>query len=145
MIARAAGLFDRVVVGVVRRPTHKAPMFSLEDRIRFLEDSLTHVENVHVAPFTSLVVDFARQWSASALVKGLRAVSDFEWEFQMNHLNKRLAPDLETVYLMSSSGYSFVSSSGVKEIAAFGGSVDGLVPDVVARSFAERFAPERGV
>ena len=79
-------------------------------------------------PFSNLVVEFAREQGASALVKGLRAVSDFEWEFQMHHLNKGLAPDIETVYLMSSQPYSFVSSSGVKEIAEFGGPVDELVP-----------------
>jgi pantetheine-phosphate adenylyltransferase len=118
-------------------------MFTAEERIRFLEESLVGSPNVTVEPFSSLVVEFARASHAQALVKGLRAVSDFEWEFQMNHLNKRLDPDLETVYLMSSSRYSFVSSSGVREIAAFGGSVDGLVPDCVARAFAERYAAER--
>ncbi len=143
VIERAAGLFDRVVVGVVRRPKHKEPMFSVEERIAFLEDSCGHLANVTAEPFTNLVVDFARSHGASALVKGLRAVSDFEWEFQMQHLNKRMAPEIETVYLMSSSRYSFVSSSGVKEIAAFAGSVDGLVPPVVARAFAGRFGTER--
>ena len=143
VIERAAGLFDRVVVGVVRRPKHKEPMFSVEERIAFLEDSCGHLTNVTAEPFTNLVVDFARSHGASALVKGLRAVSDFEWEFQMQHLNKRMAPEIETVYLMSSSRYSFVSSSGVKEIAAFAGSVDGLVPPVVARAFAGRFGTER--
>jgi pantetheine-phosphate adenylyltransferase len=142
VIERAAGLFDRVVVGVVRRPKHKEPMFTVEERIAFLVESCP-LPNVTVEPFASLVVDFARARGASALVKGLRAVSDFEWEFQMQHLNKRMAPEVETVYLMSSSRYSFVSSSGVKEIAAFGGSVEGLVPPVVARAFAGRFRAER--
>ena len=143
VIERAASLFDRVVVGVVRRPKHKEPMFSVEERIAFLEDSCGQFANVTAEPFTNLVVDFARSRGASALVKGLRAVSDFEWEFQMQHLNKRMAPEIETVYLMSSSRYSFVSSSGVKEIAAFGGSVEGLVPPAVARAFAGRFGTER--
>ena len=140
IIRRAASLFDRVVVGVVRRPKHKQPMFSLEDRVGFLQESLGDLGNVAIEAFSNLVVEFAREQGAIALVKGLRAVSDFEWEFQMNHLNKQLAPELETVYLMSSSRYSFVSSSGVKEIAEFGGSVDELVPASVARRFAERFA-----
>ena len=143
VIERAAGLFERVVVGVVRRPKHKEPLFSVQERMGFIEDSCAGLTNVTVEPFANLVVDFARAHGASALVKGLRAVSDFEWEFQMQHLNKRLAPDVETVYLMSSSRYSFVSSSGVKEIASFGGSVEGLVPPIVARAFAERFGTER--
>jgi pantetheine-phosphate adenylyltransferase len=131
-------LFDEVIVGVVRRPKHKQPMFGIEERIALLEQSLDGADNVRCVPFTSLVVHLAREQGATALVKGLRAVSDFEWEFQMNHLNKELAPDLETVYLMASSRYSFVSSSGVKEIAEFGGSVEEFVPACVARAFAER-------
>ena len=115
-------------------------MFTIEERVAFLEESIVDVANVRVLPFSSLVVEFAREQGASALVKGLRAVSDFEWEFQMNHLNKRLAPDIETVYLMSSPTYSFVSSSGVREIAEFGGPVGDLVPEPVVRAFAARYA-----
>jgi pantetheine-phosphate adenylyltransferase len=115
-------------------------MFSIEERVGFLEESIEDVANVRVLPFSNLVVEFAREQGASALVKGLRAVSDFEWEFQMNHLNKRLAPDIETVYLMSSPTYSFVSSSGVREIAEFGGPVTDLVPEPVVRAFTARYA-----
>jgi pantetheine-phosphate adenylyltransferase len=140
VIERASTLFDAVVVGVVRAPRHKATMFTIEQRIAFLEESLGATANVSVRPFSNLVVEFAREVGAGALVKGLRAVSDFEWEFQMNHLNKRLAPEIETVYLMSSSRYSFVSSSGVREIAEFGGSVAGLVPEPVVRAFTDRYA-----
>jgi pantetheine-phosphate adenylyltransferase len=93
--------------------------------------------------FSQLVVDFARKWSAKVIVKGLRVISDFEWEFQMNQLNRTLAPDVETVYVMASPAVSFVSSSGVKEIAAFGGKVDELVPEAVARRFAELFPDGR--
>jgi pantetheine-phosphate adenylyltransferase len=138
VIRRAARLFDEVVVGVVRRPKHKQPMFSIEERLGLLAESLAGVENVRMVAFSSLVVDLASAEGAVALVKGLRAVSDYEWEFQMNHLNKELAPELETVYLMASSRYSFVSSSGVKEIAEFGGSVEEFVPPCVARAFDER-------
>jgi pantetheine-phosphate adenylyltransferase len=113
-------------------------MFSIEERIAFLDESLTGVKNVRMVAFSNLVVDLASDEGAVALVKGLRAVSDYEWEFQMNHLNKELAPELETVYLMASSRYSFVSSSGVKEIAEFGGSVEEFVPPCVARAFDER-------
>jgi pantetheine-phosphate adenylyltransferase len=139
VIGRAAGIFDRVVVGVVGQPQHKQPMFSLEERVAFLEDALTRLPNVEVDVFSELVVDFAHKWSAKVIVKGLRVISDFEWEFQMNHLNRTLAPEIETVYVMASPQYSFVSSSGVKEVAAFGGKVDELVPQAVARRFAELF------
>jgi pantetheine-phosphate adenylyltransferase len=139
VISRAAGIFDRVVVGVVRDPSHKETMFAIEERVAFLEEALAHLENVKVDVFSELVVDFARRWGAKTMVKGLRVIADFEWEFQMNHLNRLLAPEIETMYVMSSPAYSFVSSSGVKEIASFGGRVDELVPEAVARRFRELF------
>ena len=143
VISRAAAIFDRVVVGVVRDPTQKAVMFPVEERVAFLEEELRSFDNVEVDVFSELVVDFARRWGAKTMVKGLRVISDFEWEFQMNHLNRSLAPEVETMYLMSSPRYSFVSSSGVKEIAAFGGKVDELVPEPVARRFAELYPQGR--
>jgi pantetheine-phosphate adenylyltransferase len=139
VIVRAAAIFDRLVVGVVRDPQHKAPMFSLEERVDFLRQALVGLENVEVDVFGELVVDFARRWEAKVIVKGLRVISDFEWEFQMNQLNRTLAPEIETVYVMASPQVSFVSSSGVKEIAAFGGKVDELVPEAVAQRFRELF------
>jgi pantetheine-phosphate adenylyltransferase len=143
VITRAAGIFDRVVVGVVGNPQHKTPMFSLDERVGFLREVLSGLGNVEVDVFSQLVVDFARKWNAKAIVKGLRVISDFEWEFQMNQLNRTLAPDVETVYVMASPMVSFVSSSGVKEIAAFGGKVDELVPESVARRFEELFPAGR--
>ena len=143
VITRAAGIFDRVVVGVVRDPHHKATMFSVEERVGFLNEAVGVLDNVEVDVFAELVVDFARRWGAKTMVKGLRVISDFEWEFQMNHLNRILAPEVETLYVMSSPLYSFVSSSGVKEIAAFGGKVDDLVPPVVAKRFCEMFPQGR--
>jgi len=144
VITRAARIFDRVVVGVVGNPHHKTPMFSVPERVEFLKEALAGVvENVEVEEFSELVVDFARRWDAKAIVKGLRVVSDFEWEFQMNQLNRHLAPDIETVYVMASPQFSFVSSSGVKEIASFGGNVDGLVPAAVAKRFRELFPEGR--
>jgi pantetheine-phosphate adenylyltransferase len=143
VIRRAAGIFDRVVVGVVGNPQHKTPMFSLDERVAFLKDALGELENVEVDVFSELVVDFARKWNARIIVKGLRVISDFEWEFQMNQLNRTLAPEVETVYVMASPQVSFVSSSGVKEIAAFGGNVDELVPQTVARRFRELFPDGR--
>ena len=139
VITRASDIFDRVVVGVVGNPHHKQPMFPLEERVAFLHEALAELRNVEVDVFSELVVDFARKWEAKAIVKGLRVISDFEWEFQMNQLNRTLAPEVETVYVMASPQVSFVSSSGVKEIAAFGGNVEELVPETVARRFAELF------
>lgn len=139
VIQRAARTFDRVVVGVVRDPHHKQALFSVEERVAFLEDSLQGLPNVEVDVFSELVVDFARKWGAKTMVKGLRVIADFEWEFQMNHLNRLLAEDVETMYVMSSPQFSFVSSSGVKEIASFGGKVDELVPEAVARRFRELY------
>jgi len=143
VITRAAGIFDRVVVGVVGNPQHKQPLFSLDERVAFLREILEGIENVEVDVFSELVVDFARKWDAKIIVKGLRVISDFEWEFQMNQLNRTLAPDVETVYVMASPQVSFVSSSGVKEIASFGGKVDELVPESVARRFRELFPDGR--
>ena len=143
VIGRAAGIFDRVVVGVVGKPQHKDPLFTLDERVGFLRDALTGVENVEVEVFSELVVDFARKWEAKVIVKGLRVISDFEWEFQMNQLNRTLAPEVETVYVMTSPQVSFVSSSGVKEIASFGGNVNDLVPESVARRFKELFPDGR--
>jgi pantetheine-phosphate adenylyltransferase len=143
VIRRAAGIFDRVVIGVVGNPQHKTPMFSLDERVAFLRDALGDLQNVEVDVFSELVVDFARKWNAKIIVKGLRVISDFEWEFQMNQLNRTLAPEVETVYVMASPQVSFVSSSGVKEIAAFGGNVDELVPQAVARRFRELFPDGR--
>jgi pantetheine-phosphate adenylyltransferase len=143
VITRAAGIFDRVVVGVVGNPHHKKPMFTLDERVAFLREALGALPNVEVDVFSDLVVAFARKWEAKAIVKGLRVISDFEWEFQMNQLNRTLAPEVETVYVMASPQVSFVSSSGVKEIAAFGGKVDELVPASVARRFEELFPDGR--
>ena len=143
VITRAAGIFDRVVIGVVRDPAHKQTLFTVEERVAFLEAAMAGCENVIVDVFSELVVDFARKHDAKTMVKGLRVIADFEWEFQMNHLNRLLAPEIETLYLMSSPLYSFVSSSGVKEIAAFGGKVDELVPAAVAQRFVELYPDGR--
>jgi pantetheine-phosphate adenylyltransferase len=145
VIARAAKIFDRVVVGVVGNPHHKSPLFSVEERVSLLKDALDGVvANVEIDIFSELVVEFARRWEAKVIVKGLRVLSDFEWEFQMNQLNRHLAPEIETVYVMASPQVSFVSSSGVKEIASFGGNVEELVPKAVAARLKEMFPNGRG-
>jgi pantetheine-phosphate adenylyltransferase len=145
VITRAARIFDRVVVGVVGNPHHKTPLFDVSERVAQIKEALGDTApNVEVDVFSELVVDFARRWDAKVIVKGLRVVSDFEWEFQMNQLNRTLAPEIETVYVMASPAVSFVSSSGVKEIASFGGNVEELVPQVVARRLKEMFPDGRG-
>ena len=144
VITRASRIFDRVVVGVVGSPQHKEPMFPIDERVALLEEAVAHLENVEVDVFKELVVDFARRWDAKAIVKGLRAISDFEWEFQMNQLNRTLAPEIATVYVMASPQVSFVSSRGVKEIASFGGNVEELVPAAVAARLKEMFPNGHG-
>jgi pantetheine-phosphate adenylyltransferase len=144
VITRAASIFDRVVVGIVANPQHKAPTFSLDERVELVKDALAAVPNVEVDVFKELVVAFARRWDAKVIIKGLRVISDFEYEFQMNQLNRTLAPEIETVYVMASPQVSFVSSSGVKEIASFGGNVEELVPQAVAQRLRELFPNGRG-
>ena len=144
VITRASEIFDRVVVAVIGAPQHKETLFSIEERIDLVRQAVAAIPNVEVEVLRELAVDFARRRDAKVIVKGLRVISDFEWEFQMNQLNRTLAPEIETVYVMASPQVSFVSSSGVKEIAAFGGSVDELVPPAVARRMKELFPSGTG-
>jgi pantetheine-phosphate adenylyltransferase len=141
VIARAAKLFDEVVVAVVNHPVRKGKtVFSTEERVDFIADATAHLGNVRADSFDVLVVEFARRIGARAIVKGLRAISDFEYEMEMNQLNRREAPDVDTLYLMASPQYSFLSSSGVKELAIFDGSIEDLVPERVARRLKEELA-----
>jgi len=141
IIGRAARVFDRVVVGVVNQPVRKqTTLFTAEERKAFIQDAVAGngVENVEVVVFSNLLVEMAREQGAGAIVKGLRAISDFEYEFEMNQLNRKLAPEIESVYVIASPDYSFLSSTGVKEMATFGGDVSDLVPAGVAEALAER-------
>ena len=141
VIERASKLFAAVVVAVVNLPVRKGKtLFTAEERCGFIEQAVAQAgfEGVTVRPFSNLVVEFAEQNNARAIVKGLRAISDFEYEFEMNQLNRLQAPDVETVYLMSSPQFSFLSSSGVRELATFGGKIDDLVPASVATALKER-------
>jgi pantetheine-phosphate adenylyltransferase len=141
VISRAATLFDELIVAVVNASVRKTKsLFSAEDRVAFIEAATSHLGNVRVETFDILLVDYARKQGAMAIVKGLRAISDFEYELEMNQLNRQLASDIESVYLMASPQYSFLSSSGVKEIALFGGDVSDLVPEVVAQRLQEAYA-----
>jgi pantetheine-phosphate adenylyltransferase len=138
VIGRAAWLFDEVIVGVVNLPIRKGQtLFSIEERVGFIQEATTHLEGVRIEPFSTLVVDFARDHGAKVIVKGLRAISDFEYEFEMHQLNRLQAPDIDTLYLMASPQYSFLSSSGIKELAMFGGAIEELVPGRVAARLKE--------
>src|ERR1700722_19144947 len=138
VIRRTADLYDEVIVAVVNRSVRKeATLFGIDERMAFIEEALNDLPGVRAEPFNTLVVDFARRVGAKAIVKGLRAISDFEYEFEMNQLNRRQDPEIESVYLMASPQYSFLSSSGVKELATFGGRIDDLVPAKVAERLQE--------
>ena len=139
IIGRTARVFDRVIVGVVGQGIRKSKsMFSAEERRDFLVEATAGIENVEVEIFTNLLVDFAHERGATVIVKGIRAISDFEYELEMNQLNRKLAPEIESVYVFASPDYSFLSSTGVKEMAMFGGDVSDLVPPAVAAALAER-------
>jgi pantetheine-phosphate adenylyltransferase len=139
VINRASGMFDEVVVAVVNLPWRKgATLFSADERVAFLRNATSTLPNISVEPFSTLLVEFARERGATAIIKGLRAISDFEYELEMNQLNRRQAPEIESIYLMASPKYSFISSSGVKELATFGGEIDDLVTEEVARALKER-------
>jgi pantetheine-phosphate adenylyltransferase len=141
VIGRTSKVFDRVIVGVVNNPVRKEKtLFTAEERKKFIEDATAELGNVEVGVMSNLLVEFARENGATAVIKGLRAISDFEYEFEMNQLNRKLAPDIESMYIFASANYSFLSSTGVKEIATFGGDVGDLVPAPVAKALAERLA-----
>jgi pantetheine-phosphate adenylyltransferase len=144
VIGRASELFDEVIVAVVNLPIRKGrTLFDIDERLGFIDAATEHLENVRAEPFDVLVVEFAQRIGARAIVKGLRAISDFEYEMEMNQLNRRQAPDIDTLYLMASPQYSFLSSSGVKELATFGGRIEDLVPTGVAERLKEELARER--
>jgi len=141
VIGRTSAMYDEVVVGVVNLPWRKgSTVFSTEERVEFVRNATRDMGNVVVEPFSVLLVDFARQRGAMTIVKGLRAISDFEYELELNQLNRTQAPEIESVYLMASAKYSFLSSSGVKELATFGGDIDDLVPKEVATALKERLS-----
>jgi pantetheine-phosphate adenylyltransferase len=138
VIRRTAALYDEVVVAVVNRSVRKSPtLFGIEERVAFIEGATADLPGVRVQPFNTLIVELARTVGAKSIVKGLRAISDFEYELEMHQLNSRQDPEIESVYLMANPQYSFLSSSGVKELATFGGRIDDLVPADVARRLQE--------
>ena len=143
IIERSARLFDDVIVAILTN-SQKAPMFTAEERMAIMKEILKpRFRNVEVDIFHGLLVDYARQNKAQVIVRGIRAVTDFEYEFQMALMNRRLTPDIETVFMMPAENYSYLSSRLVKEIAELGGSVAGLVPDIVERRLIQRFKKEK--
>jgi pantetheine-phosphate adenylyltransferase len=141
IIRRCSEVFERVIVAVVNQPVRKQKtVFDAEERVGFIQAEVAELGNVEVRPFDNLLVEFAREHGAKAIVKGLRAISDFEYEMEMNQLNRREAPEIDTLYLMASPQYSFLSSSGVKEIAMFGGDLSDLVPPRVAERLKEELS-----
>ncbi len=137
---RAASLFDRLIIGVLHNP-RKSPLFTIEQRVELIRASVAGLgPHVEVEAFDGLTVDFARRQGAGILVRGLRAISDFEAELQMAHTNRRLELSVDTLFLMTAQEYGFVSSTLAKEVAQFGGDVGGMVPEPVARALAKRFA-----
>jgi pantetheine-phosphate adenylyltransferase len=137
LIQRGSKLFDRLTVAILNNP-EKNPLFSVEERVEMLKESTSALSNVSVATFAGLMVDFARQQKASAVLRGIRAISDYEYEFQMALMNRRLAPEIETVFLQPAGRYSFVSSRMLKEVFSFGGDVSGLVPPNVLKRLRAR-------
>ncbi len=137
IIQRASNICDEVVVSVLKN-TSKNPMFTLEERVELIKEVVKPFSNVRVDCFSGLLVDYLRENQAKVIIKGLRAVSDFEYEFQMALMNRKLAPDIETIFLMTSSKNSYLSSSLVKEVAKFGGCIEGLVPEVIKKAIVKK-------
>jgi pantetheine-phosphate adenylyltransferase len=138
IIERAAQLFPAVIVGVLKN-SNKKPLFTVEERVDLLKSVLSHLPNVEVFSFSGLLVDFVSQVNGNLIVKGLRAISDFEIEFQMALNNKRMAPKIETMFMMTKNEYSFLSSSMVKEIAQYGGDIHDLVPAQVEVALSGKY------
>jgi pantetheine-phosphate adenylyltransferase len=142
ILVRSLAVFDRVIVAVAES-TPKDTFFSIDERVEMVKDAVTHMGNVEVIPFSGLLVRFARKQGASAVIRGLRVISDFEYEFQMALMNRRLDPELETVFLMPSEEHTYLNSSLVKEIASAGGDVSQFVPRIVDAKLKQRFCQSR--
>ena len=138
LIERCAPLVDRLVVAVLRNE-HKSPLFSLSERVAMLREVVQPYPNVEVDSFDGLLVDYARQKKAQLLLRGIRAISDYEYELQMALMNRRLAPEIETMFMMAGEAYSFISSKLVKEVIGLGGNISGLVPPSIEKQLKQRF------
>ncbi|MBU0581355.1 MAG: pantetheine-phosphate adenylyltransferase [Candidatus Margulisbacteria bacterium] len=139
ILERADKLFDEVTIAVIENPD-KDTLFSVQERLDLIKDSTKHLKHVKVGSFQGLIVDYAQKKGATVLIRGLRAVSDFDYEFQMALTNRRMAPDLETVFLMTGYKHSYLSSSLVRQIAKLGGNIEKMVPLVVEKALKEKFS-----
>lgn len=135
---RSSKIFDLLIVAVFHNP-NKTPLFKMDERVSMLKASTKHIENIRIDSFSGLLNVYAHQQNANVIVRGLRALSDFEYEFQRALLIKKIDSEIETIFMMTSSEYSFLSSSGIKELAKFGGSIKGLVPDCVENEILQRY------
>jgi pantetheine-phosphate adenylyltransferase len=138
VIKRAYGYFDKFIVGVAANPA-KEPLFNLKERVYLVRKATEGLDNVYVEPFDTLLVDFAKKVNATAIVKGLRAISDFEYEFQMSQINQAMDEEIETFFVMANPEYTFISSSAVREVASYGSSIKGLVPENVEEELVAMF------
>ena len=138
IIKRASKVFDRVYVAVLKNSSNTSPMFSNEERMELIKRITGEFDNVYVDTFSGLLVEYMENKGANVIIKGLRAISDFEYEFQMALMNHKLAKNIETMFMMTSAKYSFLSSSIVKEVARYGGSLDGLVDERIVKDIIER-------
>ncbi|GAK07406.1 pantetheine-phosphate adenylyltransferase [Geomicrobium sp. JCM 19038] len=138
IIERGAKVFDEIIVAVLNNQ-RKTPLFSVEERVQLLEESLTHINNVSVDSFQGLLVDYVKEKNASVIVRGLRAVSDFEYEMQNASINRKLESSVETFFMMTNNNYSYLSSSIVKEVARYGRNAEDLVPPPVERALREKY------
>jgi pantetheine-phosphate adenylyltransferase len=141
IIERASRTFDKVIVAVFHNP-NKSPLFTMEERMEMLAEAVQDFDGVEVDGFEGLLIDYINNQKAGVIIRGLRAVSDFEAEFQMASMNKKLAPDIETLFMMTSTEYAYLSSSSIKEVASFGGCIEGLVPDHVIKRLIKRLKEE---
>ncbi len=144
VIERAGRLYDKVVVGVVEKP-EKPTLFSIEERLRLARNALKNFDHIEVKSYNCLLVDFVRSCQAQVIIRGLRAISDFEREFQIAQFNKKLAPEIETLFMMARPEYAYLSASAVKEIAEYGGCLKGLVPEEVEKSLSKFYSQQEPV
>ena len=144
IIRRSCKIVDELVVGVLNNNA-KMPLFSVEERVKMLEEATKDLTNVRIVPFHGLLIDFARQMDAFVIIRGLRAITDFEYELQMSQTNHKIEPEIETLFLTTSLEFSFLSSTTVKEVASFGGDITQFVPEVIVRKIKEKMEERKGV
>ena len=144
IIRRSASIADELIVGILNNKA-KTPLFSVGERVRMLEEVTKDFPNVKIIPFEGLLVEFAKQMDAKVIVRGLRAITDFEYELQMSQTNQKIEPEIETLFLTTSLEFSFLSSTTVKEVASFGGDITQLVPEVIVKKIKEKIEERKGV